>query len=547
LKRDKFGNANKNVLHSSCKSEKNDSQQAPHLTEANSYKFARPRIYVQNGYESADISAIDHLRYISANVGPKERTPAYNHFLDRQLQLSRPRNEKKSKGKKEVSLNNVDFSSPTLKLATLKVSDLPIKALVDTGSTHCLMSVKTFQKIQNLPFTPLKVHMKVAGSVLHDNVVGSTICSTSFKTSEGEVTIPLTFLIAHALNGYEAILGATLLMNPEMTMAITPTHLCLTPEYNSANILLETSKKKMQGNFMRCDNVVISPGMTLNLAANVSPPFSSYAKRNLETTTVSGDYAILNCFQTSLESVQCTVKNSSNKKLTLNPQSYFGLAFENNPHFHASEINSHASEINSHISNLQEKNAESEFSDAKLFENNPDFHTSEINSHASEINSHISNLQEKNAESEFSDAENICESIDDQIISEHQMFDPSDLDKRFKYTDCEINPNLKPEIRKRLDKILHDNQTVFAKSKLDVGKFPDFTVSLEIDEEIPAEKQRFMSEEKLAYCEKTFDEFEKLGLVQECHSPKTVSNLLLVPKYVGFEGSYKSICLSGPS
>jgi len=54
--------------------------------------------------------------------------------------------------------------------------------------------------------------------------------------------------------------------------------------------------------------------------------------------------------------VQCTVKNSSNKKLTFCPLSYFGLAFENNPHFHASEINSH-------LSNLQEENADPEFSD----------------------------------------------------------------------------------------------------------------------------------------------------------------------------------------
>ncbi len=85
----------------------------------------------------------------------------------------------------------------------------------------------------------------------------------------------------------------------------------------------------------------------------------------------------------------------------------------------------------------------------------------------------------------------------------------------------------------------NDNQTVFAKSKLDVGKFPDFTVSLEIEAEIPAEKQRFMSEEKLAYCERTFDEFEKLGLVQECHSPKTVANLLLVPKYEGLRDLWR--------
>ncbi len=76
------------------------------------------------------------------------------------------------------------------------------------------------------------------------------------------------------------------------------------------------------------------------------------------------------------------------------------------------------------------------------FENNENFH-------ASEINSHLANMQESNAESEFSDAEPKEESIDEQIIAEHQLFDPSDLDKKFKYTNCEINPNLDPELRKR--------------------------------------------------------------------------------------------------
>ncbi len=96
---------------------------------------------MQNSYESADISELDHLRHVSTNVGPKGRTHAYNHFLDRQLQLSRPKNGKKDKSRKEVSLNNIDFSSPTLKMASLIIEDLPIKALLDTGSTHCLMSV----------------------------------------------------------------------------------------------------------------------------------------------------------------------------------------------------------------------------------------------------------------------------------------------------------------------------------------------------------------------------------------------------------------------
>jgi hypothetical protein len=53
-------------------------------------------------------------------------------------------------------------------------------------------------------------------------------------------------------------------------------------------------------------------------------------------------------------------------------------------------------------------------------------------------------------------------------------------------------------------------------------------VQLEIDQEIQPEKQRVLSDEKLAYCDKTFEEFEKLGLVQECQASNTVSNLELV-------------------
>ena len=475
-------------------SELSDSaQKSSESLEANSYKFSRPRVYVKNCFESDRISVLDHLKYIATNVGPKGRTPAYEQFLTRQLQQARPKSSKKATKKKEVSINNIDFSSPTLKLAEFHALDTPIRALVDTGSTHCLISVNTFKRLKGFPFTPLKVHMKVAGSVLKDNVVGSTVFGASFSTEEGKVTIPLTFLVAHALNGYEAILGATLLMNPEMTAAITPTHLCLTPEYNSFNIRLEAVQRRMQANYMRCEEVVIPPGATLNFPATVTPPFSRASREGLETVSVSGEFTILECIQTSLESVQCTVKNSSKDELSISPQNYFGLAYEK---VSISQVN--------------------------------------------EINSFISSPEGNVPEAGFTDSDFSSDSIDDQIISEHQLFDPSDLDKTFKYTDCEINPNLDPDIRAKLDKILFDYQSVFATSKLDVGRFPDFTVSLDIDAEIPAEKQRFMSEEKLAYCEKTFGEFEKLGLVQETHSPKTVSNLLLVPKYEGLRDLTKA-------
>jgi hypothetical protein len=51
------------------------------------------------------------------------------------------------------------------------------------------------------------------------------------------------------------------------------------------------------------------------------------------------------------------------------------------------------------------------------------------------------------------------------------LFEPTGLDKKFSYKDCEINASLDPVVRKRLVKILEENKSAFAVSKLDVGKF----------------------------------------------------------------------------
>jgi hypothetical protein len=129
------------------------------------------------------------------------------------------------------------------------------------------------------------------------------------------------------------------------------------------------------------------------------------------------------------------------------------------------------------------------------------------------------------------------DSLDDQIINENTLFDPTALDKKFSYKVCEVNPNLDLKIASELKALLKENKAVFATSKLDVGKLKEFTVQLEIDQ---PEKQRVLSDEKLAYCDKTFEEFKKLGLVQECHTPNTVSNLHLVPKYDGLRDLTKA-------
>jgi hypothetical protein len=60
-----------------CKPLETDMKETEKNLEANSYKFARPRVYVQNNYESAEISAVDHLKY---KYRSKKQNPSLQSF-----------------------------------------------------------------------------------------------------------------------------------------------------------------------------------------------------------------------------------------------------------------------------------------------------------------------------------------------------------------------------------------------------------------------------------------------------------------------------------
>jgi hypothetical protein len=136
--------------------------------------------------------------------------------------------------------------------------------------------------------------------------------------------------------------------------------------------------------------------------------------------------------------------------------------------------------------------------------------------------------------------DNPADTIDEEIIQEHVVIDSTKLNETFSHKDCEINPSLDKATRDKLCKIIEDNKSTFATTKLDVGQYKKFLVKLDIEDHIPAEKKRFMSEEKADFCDKTFEKFEELGIIEECHTPKTVSNLHLVPKYEGVKDATKA-------
>ena len=461
-------------------------------SELNSYKFPRPRVYVKNCYKSEKVPVLTTLKDISITVGSKPRLPEYDSYIERQLQLSQPskRNLKgiKMDELKSVECLNAEHLTSPLRLANFSVKDVPIKALVDTGSTHCLLSVATYEKLTGVTFTKLSVDMKVAGGVLKDNVKGAAQVVVTFLSNKGVVEVPITFLIANQINGYEAILGGTLLF--EEGGSVSSDHLTL-PEYcGGQKVPLEKAPlRRVQGNTLICENTHISRGVTKVVTAKTARPLNHSHGTWLKSESWHDSLDILACVQTSPDTVMCTVKNKTREDVNLDSSILLGQVHDQG----------HEGQTSETIVNTMDS----------LPAETPEMEPEEM-------------------------------SIDEQIIAEHQLFDPSDLDQRYSYKDCEVNPNLDPDTREKLDQLLLEYQSVFAKSKLDVGEFKEFEVKLDIAADIPAEKQRFMSEEKLTYCKRTFQEFEKLGLVEEVHSPKTISNLLLVPKYEGLRDLTKA-------
>jgi hypothetical protein len=110
-----------------------------------------------------------------------------------------------------------------MKMLDVKVEGIMYQSLIDTGSTHCLISIESFRKLGLTCFTPISMIMKVARSSLKNNIIGSIDLSIELATDGPNPFVhKMSFLIAHHFNGYDMILGADFLLNSLHVMAITP-------------------------------------------------------------------------------------------------------------------------------------------------------------------------------------------------------------------------------------------------------------------------------------------------------------------------------------
>ncbi|WP_353203095.1 reverse transcriptase family protein, partial [Polynucleobacter sp.] len=332
--------------------------------------------------------------------------------------------------------------------------------------------------------------MKVAGHTLTNNIIGKTTLPIVFSLAGGKsISVFVDFLLAHATNGYKAILGADFLYNNKLIAAITSSHLLTSSELGRHEIPLSELSDSAECNMIQIRRTVtVAPFSSINAELKVA----SESNHNLSAGTEC--WKEVTSMITSLNALSYSISNA---------------------YQHASKL----------TVLLQNKTAEDlHFQAGSVIATMSSISCTELNSSATD---------------EFSSEENE-DSLEEEILLETLLVDATNLDKQFTWKDCEINDKLDKSTAKKLRQILQEHESVFAKNKLDVGKFPHFTVQLEITDKIPAEHQRFMSEEKAAFCDKTFETFEEMGLVEECHTPKTISNLHLVPKYEGLRDLTKA-------
>ncbi len=102
----------------------------------NSYKYAKPRIYVKNTFPDTDKKQLHMLRDTAILLGTKNRPAHYNEYLNTLLSVSKklsPKGKLK-RSKKVCKVNSLSLPTGSMKMLDVKVEGIMYQSLIDTGS-----------------------------------------------------------------------------------------------------------------------------------------------------------------------------------------------------------------------------------------------------------------------------------------------------------------------------------------------------------------------------------------------------------------------------
>ncbi len=235
----------------------------------------------------------------------------------------------------------------------------------------------------------------------------------------------MSFLIAHHINGYDMILGADFLLNPLHVMAITPYTIMLYEK----------------------DRTVCTPFVSKNTA-------------NKSVLTSNCEAFALPVGKTADIEIKCPSDAIVGKLEKFTPLVTFlskGLLVEKIYCFIT--IPELSSMYNIPAPNSSPENEENvELNSKKL-------HRSR-RSRSSDSNTSYEESGDLTPDYSIPD---YTTDIEDEIISQNEVIDPTNLDKKRSYKDCTVNPDLPENISTSLWEMLKNHKSVFATSKLDVS------------------------------------------------------------------------------
>ncbi len=105
----------------------------------------------------------------------KNRPDHYHEYVSILISISKQMSPKSKIFRKKVicHVNSLSLSYGSVKMLNVSIKDtVTIQSLIDTGSTHCLISIESFKKLRIDKFRPISMIMKVAGSSLKDIIIG---------------------------------------------------------------------------------------------------------------------------------------------------------------------------------------------------------------------------------------------------------------------------------------------------------------------------------------------------------------------------------------
>jgi hypothetical protein len=132
----------------------------------------------------------------------------------------------------------------------------------------------------------------------------------------------LEFLIAHVLNGYEAIMGADFLLNESLLAAITPNSIILTKQYKSTCIpLMQPKDTTKQLNFVHItDNIRLPAHSSRRIKMCSTTQFTDPLSETELYSHNEVQYSLRDATTTSETTLECTITNNSDCELNFTDQ-----------------------------------------------------------------------------------------------------------------------------------------------------------------------------------------------------------------------------------